>query len=185
MAFPTGGLNYGKYTVEITAASGGFTVSENSTFENQGMEFPLPLTEIDELISQVAYIAKDEEMDYLRDGKTMEERQKRFIEFWKKKDPSPSTKRNEIMQEYYKRLLTATKKFSTSYIKGWRTDMGMVYIIFGEPSAVDRHPFDMDTKPYEVWDYYEINRQFVFVDNTGFGDYRLITPIWDTFRYIK
>jgi hypothetical protein len=63
--------------------------------------------------------------------------------------------------------------------------MGMVYVIFGEPSNIERHPYDMDQKPYEIWDYYDINRQFVFLDNTGFGDYRLITPIWDTFRYAK
>jgi hypothetical protein len=61
--------------------------------------------------------------------------------------------------------------------------MGMVYIIFGEPSNIERHPYEMDTKPYEIWAYYNINKQFVFVDNSGFGDYRLITPIWDTFVF--
>ena len=105
------------------------------------------------------------------------------MEFWKKKDPNPASKRNEVMQEYYRRLITADSTFTNTFQKGWRTDMGMVYIIFGEPSNIDRHPFDLDTKPYEVWQYYDINKEFVFVDNTGFGDYRLITPIWETFRY--
>ena len=61
--------------------------------------------------------------------------------------------------------------------------MGMVYIIFGEPSEIERHPLEMDTKPYEVWNYFELNREFIFVDYSGFGDYRLITPIWETFNY--
>ncbi|HEY3252292.1 MAG TPA: GWxTD domain-containing protein [Ignavibacteria bacterium] len=185
MSFPTYGMAYGKYTIEITAESKSSNASESTFFENQSFEFPLPLTEIDELISQLQYIAKDEEMDYMKAGKTAGERQKRFIEFWKKKDPSPSTRRNEIMQEYYRRLMLADKKFSTMYTKGWKTDMGMVYVIFGEPNNIDRHPFELDTKPYEVWQYYELNRDFVFVDNSGFGDYRLITPIWDTFRFAK
>jgi len=54
-----------------------------------------------------------------------------------------------------------------------------VFIVLGSPNNVDRHPFDYDSKPYEVWSYYEFNRQVVFVDETGFGDYKLLTPIWD------
>jgi hypothetical protein len=38
---------------------------------------------------------------------------------------------------------------------------------------------DTETKPYEVWEYYELNRRYVFVDESGFGDYRLLYPIWD------
>lgn len=183
VAVPTAGLAYGKYTIEINAAGKNSTVTENATFENQSFEYPLPLTEIDELIDQLEYIAKDDEMDYMRGGNSMEDRQKRFIDFWKKKDPNPSTRRNEVMQEYYKRIHIADKNFTTTYMKGWKTDMGMVFVIFGPPSNIDKHPFDQDTKPYEIWEYYDINKEFVFVDNSGFGDYRLITPIWETFRY--
>jgi len=60
----------------------------------------------------------------------------------------------------------------------------MVFIILGTPNNVDRHPFDLESKPYEVWQYYELNRSYVFVDETGFGDYRLVTPLYgDDFRY--
>ncbi len=185
VAVPTADMGFGKYSVEISALSTNYNASESSSFENVSPDFPAPLKNIDELIEQLQYIAKDEELDHMRDGKTDVEKQKRFLDYWKKKDPSPNTKRNEVMQEYYKRLMNANKFFSTTYTPGWKSDMGMVYIIFGEPSNIERHPYDMDTKPYEVWDYYGENKQFVFVDNTGFGDYRLITPIWDTFRFEK
>ncbi|CUS97606.1 GWxTD domain-containing protein [Candidatus Kryptonium thompsonii] len=82
------------------------------------------------------------------------------------------------MEEYYSRVKYANEHFG-HYLEGWKTDMGMVYIIFGPPSSVDRHPFDINAKPYEIWYYYEINRRFIFLDETGFGDYRLITPLWD------
>lgn len=182
---PTENLNYGKFTVEISAASGSESAIEKTYFENENSDFPLPLKNIDDLIGQLQYIAKDEEMTYMRDGKNDAEKQKRFLAFWKKKDPSPNTKRNEVMQEYYNRIRIADKLFSTMYTKGWRSDMGMVFIIFGQPDNIDRHPYEMDSKPYEVWDYYSLNRQFIFVDENGFGDYRLMTPIWDTFRYNK
>lgn len=185
MAVPTEDLGFGNYTIEINAVSSSYNASAKSYFENQSPDFPLALKDIDELIDQLQYIAKESEMDYMRDGKSDAERQKRFLDFWKKKDPSPNTKRNEVMQQYYRRLLTANKLFSTVYSSGWRTDMGMVFIIFGQPSNVERHPYEMDQKPFEVWDYYDINRQFIFVDKTGFGDYRLVEPIGDTYRYTK
>lgn len=185
MPVPTSDLGFGKYTIEISAASNNYNASTDSYFENLTVDFPMPLKEIDGLIDQLQYIAKGEEMDFMRDAKTDVEKQKRFLEFWKKKDPSPNTKRNEVMQEYYRRVISANKFFGNTYSQGWRTDMGMVYIIFGEPNNIERHPYDMDSKPYEIWDYYQDNKQFVFIDNTGFGDYRLVTPIWDTFRFEK
>ena len=40
------------------------------------------------------------------------------------------------------------------------------------------HPFEINSKPYEVWYYNALNRRFVFVDYTGFGDYELVEPEW-------
>lgn len=145
---------------------------------------PKTIQDIDVAIDQLVYIAKDKELAYIREATTPEEKQKRFIEFWKKRDPNPNTTRNEKMEEHYARIEYANKYFK-HYTEGWRTDMGMVYVIFGTPSNVDRHPFDAGSKPYEVWSYYELNHSFVFVDQTGFGDYRLTTPIWEVQRRLR
>jgi GWxTD domain-containing protein len=142
---------------------------------------PLSLTNLDAAIDQMRYIAKDNELDYIKSAPNLEEKQKRFREFWKKRDPTPGTEENELMEEYYNRVDYANKHFG-HYIDGWKTDMGMVYIILGSPSSVDRHPFEYDSKPYEIWYYYERDRRFVFLDETGFGDYRLITPIGDIWQ---
>lgn len=183
MQVPAKNFGYGKYTIEITAASSNYNITAESGFENIASDFPLPMKDIDILVEQLQYIAKANELSYIRAGKTDTEKQKRFLDFWKKKDPSPNTKRNEVMQEYYRRVSAANKLFGNVYSQGWRTDMGMVFIIFGEPNNIERHPYEMDSKPYEIWEYYQDNKRFVFVDNTGFGDYRLISPIWDTFRW--
>jgi len=142
---------------------------------------PKGVKDLDLAIDQMQYIAESGELDDIRAAETSEEKQKRFLEFWKKRDPNPNTLRNEEMEEYFAKVEYANKHFR-HYIDGWRTDMGMVYIIFGSPNNVDRHPFDIDSKPYEVWSYYELNHQFVFVDQTGFGDYRLTTPIWEIWK---
>jgi GWxTD domain-containing protein len=145
---------------------------------------PRSVKDLDLAIEQIRYIAKDDEFSTLKDAKTAEEKQVKFLEFWKKRDPNPNTPRNEKMEEYYARVEYSNKHFS-HYLEGWRTDMGMIFIIFGPPNNVDRHPFEVDSKPYEIWAYYELNYSIVFVDETGFGDYRLQTPIWEIYQRLR
>ncbi len=149
-------------------------------FKVQWRGIPTSIVDLDAAIEQMVYIVEPRDIERLR-KLPQTEKQEAFKEIWKKRDPTPNTERNELMEEYYARVEYANKNFK-HYIEGWRTDMGMVFIIFGSPNNVERHPFDINTKPYEIWYYYELNRQFVFVDNTGFGDYQLITPIWDVYR---
>ncbi|HLF13985.1 MAG TPA: GWxTD domain-containing protein [Bacteroidota bacterium] len=156
-----------------------FAETERS-FSVRWIGAPIEVTDIDAAIDQMQYIMEKElieEMKALPPGVKRD----RWTAYWKGRDPTPVTDRNELMEEYYSRVAYANKHFG-HYTTGWKTDMGMVYIIFGTPSNVERHPFEIDSKPYEVWTYYELNRQFVFVDATGFGDYRLQTPIWDVYQ---
>jgi GWxTD domain-containing protein len=152
------------------------SVEKGFTLRWAGM--PLTLTNLDLAIDQLRYIAKGNELDSIKSAPTLQEKQKLFRDFWKRRDPTPGTEENELMVEYYDRVAYANKHFS-HFVDGWKTDMGMVYIILGPPSSVDRHPFEYDSKPYEIWYYYERNRRFVFVDDTGFGDYRLTGPVGD------
>lgn len=145
--------------------------------------FPDNILDLDLAINQMQYIATQNEIEFISNAEEEDEKIKRYRDFWKTKDPSPHTELNEVFIEYYRRIDYANQKFS-NYFKGWKSDMGMVYITLGPPSAVERHPFDMGSRPYEVWEYYHINRSFVFVDNTGFGDYRLSSsPYGEWFRY--
>jgi GWxTD domain-containing protein len=119
----------------------------------------------------------------IEDTEDPQEKLKRFKAFWKSKDPSPNTVDNEVLNEYYRRVSYANKHFK-NYLPGWKSDMGMIYIVLGPPDNVERHPFEYDSKPYEIWDYYSINQRFYFVDETGFGDYKLLNFNYgDWYRY--
>ncbi|CAN5546012.1 hypothetical protein BH10BAC5_BH10BAC5_08780 [soil metagenome] len=177
--FPADNFVIGDYRLDVKN-SAGIIVSTKRLY-NRWLGFPFNIKDLDLAISQMIYIARSEELNKIKASKTEQEKEKRFIDFWKSKDPSPNTPKNELMIEYYTRIKLANEKYG-SYKEGWRSDMGMVYIIFGTPSSIDRHPFDSNAKPYEVWEYYDLNRQFVFVDDSGFGDFRLLTPIYETFR---
>lgn len=147
-------------------------------------DIPITIKDLDNAVNQLLYIAKSSELDYIKNAKSSEEKLKRFLKFWKSVDPSPRTAKNELMIEYYNRIKIANERYS-HYVDGWKTDMGMVFIINGNPSQIDRHPFEADSKPYEIWTYYDINRQYIFVDYTGYGDYRLTTPMYDERNRIR
>jgi GWxTD domain-containing protein len=139
------------------------------------------LADINMAVRQLRYVANREDLDKIENGQTSDEKQKLFETFWKNLDPSTGTVRNEAFDEYYARINYANLNFK-SYQEGWLTDKGMVYVIYGEPYSIDKQSNYGDNKNYERW-IYNNNREFIFVDNTGFGDYRLVRPITVTEKY--
>jgi GWxTD domain-containing protein len=178
-------LGLGNYVVTVNIID---SINEelsqiSKSFVSRWIGIPKTIQDLDKAVSQLIYIATPSEIGYIEDSEEQNEKIDRYLDFWKKKDPTPNTEENEIFNEYYRRISYANENFS-HYVEGWRSDRGMVFIILGSPNNVDRHPFDLESKPYEVWQYYELNRSFVFIDQTGFGDYRLVTPLYgDDFRY--
>jgi GWxTD domain-containing protein len=162
-----------KLVIKLNAISQGKVIelaAAGRYFMVRWQDMPISVNDLNLAILQMQFIATTEEIDTILAAKDEKERQIRFLKFWKDRRPS--------MEEYFARVDYANEHFKT-HKDGWRTDMGMVYIIFGPPDNVDRHPFDMGSVPYEVWDYFNINRRFIFVDESGFGEYRLLNPIWD------
>ncbi len=139
------------------------------------------LSDLNSSIKQLRYVAFQQDVDYIEEAKTQQEKQTRFEQFWKKKDPTANTDRNEAFEEYYQRIDYANKNFR-SYTEGWLTDKGMVYVVFGPPSNVERQQGYGDSRTYERWSY-RTNREFIFADKTGFGDFRLERPIAVTEKY--
>lgn len=126
-------------------------------------------------VDQLRYAGTDEEIKRLREAKE-EERIEKWLEFWKPKDPTPNTSRNELRDEYYRRLKYVNQNFVISNREGWETDMGRIYIIYGHPDEVEKYPFERDyPKAYQWWHYYKSNRHFLFVDR-GDGEYELQPP---------
>jgi GWxTD domain-containing protein len=156
------------------------TATASHFFSIHFPDLPLSILNIDDAADEMLYIANSSTIDSIKSAHDAFTKEKRFLNFWQNYKTNSSSRGNTIMDEYFNRVAYANEHF-TRYFKGWKTDMGMIYILFGPPNAVDRHPFEVDSKPYEVWDYYQRNHQFVFVDETGFGDYRLITPLSDVY----
>lgn len=118
------------------------------------------------------YVATDSELREMDRLSTSEERTAFWEEFWRLRDPSPETSTNEARDEFYKRVQYANQHFGAG-TPGWRTDMGHVYIRFGQPDEVVRNPFRFEGPPEEIWYYYRERLTFFFVDLDGFGRYEL------------
>lgn len=172
-------LSLGQYDLfmEVKDENGTAKAETQKRFISRWIGMPSAVNDLDKAVDEMVYIANRSELEKIKDAPSKEEKQKRFLEFWKAKDPSPSTEQNEVFEEYYRRIAYANEHFK-NYMEGWRTDMGMVFITLGPPSNIERYPFEYDSKPYEIWDYYDINKRFVFIDQTGFGDYRLLDPVY-------
>lgn len=169
----------GKYQLILEVNAGKETVTVAKIFVLRWRDLPATILDLDTAIEQLRYIANNVELKSLRKAHA-DKKLELFQSFWVKRDPTPGTTMNEHMEEYYRRISYANDFFS-GFREGWKSDMGMVFIIFGEPNDVERHPFESGSKPYQIWYYYEINRNFVFIDETGFGDYRLASGSWDEF----
>jgi GWxTD domain-containing protein len=181
----------GIYTLQLTALKPSdkkdYAVEDIKAIAQRSIKIERSLTgvvikDIDDAINQLRYIASGTEISHIEDGNTKEEKERRFKEFWQKHDPSPNTERNEAFIDYYSRINIANEQFQ-SYTKGWRTDMGMVYVIFGTPANIESYQQYGGGRTYQKW-YYP-NHEFIFVDNTGFGDFRLYFPptVYEKYEY--
>ena len=95
--------------------------------------------------------------------------------FWLKRDTNPATPKNEGLEEFIKRIKYANEHFSTPFKKGYYTDRGRIYIRYGQPDSRTRRQFEIEYKPYEVWEYFSYGGYcFIFADLSGDGEYQLI-----------
>jgi GWxTD domain-containing protein len=125
----------------------------------------------DELFS---YIADD--IEYNQYKKLNDSEKGNFIlNYWKSKDPNPSTPENEYLLKVIEKFNYTNKNFSWSDQPGWRSDRGRVLIKYGMPTNIESHQSEPNTVPYEIWTYQlEKNYSFVFADRRTTGKYTLI-----------
>ncbi|HEX9917054.1 MAG TPA: GWxTD domain-containing protein [candidate division Zixibacteria bacterium] len=114
------------------------------------------------------------------------QREEWLRKFWKAKDPTPTTERNEFKEEHQRRVAYARQYFG-SHFRGNRLwdDRGEVYIKYGEPDervtqvegvyGVGKEEQEARKQEGEVWRYYKYDLTLQFQDNKLLGFYEL-TP---------
>lgn len=176
LAFDLSEQPVGRYILEVQVSGGNQTALKGSEFRIRMSGLPGTVQDIETAIRQLRYIARTGELKRMLEVPP-EMRQQMFMDFWDTRDPTPETPENELMEEYYDRIARTNALFG-GFRDGWETDRGEVYIRFGPPSEIERHPYEIDSKPYQIWYYYDTQRRYIFVDELGYGDYRLVSNLW-------
>ena len=136
----------------------------------------LAVTSFEQMLGYLRFFSTPERLRALRDA-PVDEQPRAWASFLAATDPTPATPDNEALRDYLARLADANIRFREETAPGWLTDRGMIFTALGEPDerreAGSGDP--MQRNRVEVWEYQRYRSRFVFVDQTGFGRWRL-TP---------
>jgi GWxTD domain-containing protein len=121
-------------------------IMEGISLFNFGQSFPRIKTP-DDLLGPLVYLTSSAEFRDLR----MEPNRKLAVDnFWLNATGEMDDAR-ELIRVYYNRVLYSNLYF-TSFKEGWKTDRGMIYIVFGPPDRLDKMPDS------EKWTYLSSRR---------------------------
>ncbi len=136
---PIADLKSGHYTltVRVFDNQNGASAEISGRFTVAWSLFSFKDKTFEEVVEQLRYIASREERREL--AKLPEaDRQRGLVEFWQRRDPTPATPENELMNEYYGRVAYANRHFKWLGGEGWKSPQGQIYITYGPPNQVSR-----------------------------------------------
>ena len=127
-------LDRGNYRFEVTTESGSDeNVYQGRDFSIKSKNYPA-LSSVYELAAPLVYLMNEKDHGRLMKIKDPAKLKLAVDRFWLGNIGNPNVAR-QVIQKYYDRVEQANKLFST-YKEGWKTDMGMMYILFGPPVQI-------------------------------------------------
>lgn len=158
----------------------------------QSPYFNMAESQVDERFDQIGYIITKPEMDIYKAFDQVEAKRLFMFRFWRERERTHP----DLQREYYNRVGYANENFGFSKIPGWKSDRGRVYILYGEPDRINHNLHSRDKKPYDIWEYQNLEggAKFLFVDFSGYGEYRLMSstlrgeiydPQWDNYLLLE
>jgi GWxTD domain-containing protein len=171
VSIPLSRLGVGVMTVGVSRTGSADTV-RTPLFVAFGEE--LPVATYTEMIDYLRYFASAGRLAELRDA-TPEQRAARWAAFLRATDPVPQTPQHEGLRDYFARVSQANARFREEGTAGWLTDRGRVFVALGQPDQIfEPNVSDLNQRGRTlVWEYREHRLQILFIDQTGFGRWRM------------
>lgn len=139
-------------SVNFTPQKKGFYHFQLDTSRREGLTlfnisdvFP-EVKKAEDMVPPLRFITSKQEYDEL---KTSSNKKAAIEKFWMNSTGNQD-RAKEIIRKYYNRVQDANLYF-TSYLEGWKTDRGMIYLIYGSPNLTYK------TANSETWIYGEEN----------------------------
>ena len=143
--------------VQLNLKEKGFYHFQKDTSKQEGFtlyiykgDYP-NITHVDQLAEPLRYLSSTIEFTNIIESTDVK---KAVDNFWLDKCGSKERAR-ETIKQYYGRVEKANKLYG-SFVEGWKTDRGMISIIFGEPHSVTK------TADSETW-YYNNDRAYSYI----------------------
>ncbi|HLG94591.1 MAG TPA: GWxTD domain-containing protein, partial [candidate division Zixibacteria bacterium] len=155
------------------------------------------LHNFEDVVDLLRYFSRETDVNPLAKA-PVDKRLEAWEKFWKERDPTAATRENEAKDEFERRVRFADAYFAHMGLPGWKSDMGKIYIRYGEPDQVDEDPSGLrNTNPFadeegryssnvtrirqtghasQTWYYFSFRRAFSFEDVTGNGSWVLRPP---------
>lgn len=193
------GLPAGDYTLKVSVAmADGRTFDRSARFTMANLQRTVTQQAIRSELSRITdsgYFAamSEEQLDNAEEplqliasgrdlraykGATLTGKRRFMTEFWQKRDPDPSTERNEARERFYGAIQFADSNFrelGQSTIPGWKTDRGRIFTKYGLPDDSLHRVQPGLAPPYLVWRYTRGKGYwYIFADRNGLGAFKLI-----------
>ncbi len=168
---PVARMGIGITTLEVSAA-GRADTARTRIFVSLGDD--LPIASFEEMLTYLRYFTTPERIKSLRDAAPVQ-RAELWSQFLKSTDPLPATPEHEGLRDYFLRIRTANQRFRDDAQSGWLSDRGVAFVGLGDPDNIyDSGATDPNARVrQQIWEYREYRLQIVFIDQTGFGRWRL------------
>ncbi|MGI9076682.1 MAG: GWxTD domain-containing protein [Gemmatimonadaceae bacterium] len=169
---PVSRLGVGRMTFAASLVGSKDTV-RTPIFVTFGQDWAI--SSLDEMINYLRYFASASRLQSLKDT-SAEKRAMAWAAFYRDTDPDSRTSEHEALRDYFNRIETSNLRFREEGTPGWLTDRGKVYVTLGDPDQVleQGDVSNMGQRGRaQIWTYAQHRLQLVFVDQTGFGRWRM------------
>jgi len=144
------------------------TSREGLTLFNYGPSFP-KMNKPENMLPPLRFITSSNEYERMMSTKTPK---KELDEFWLTLGKSPDRAR-ELIRSFYNRVENANSFFSCHQV-GWKTDRGVIYIVFGPPDIIYKSDNGERWVYGEENNYLSMTFDFIRVNNPfSNNDYQL------------
>ena len=171
MNIPIGRLGVGVMTIGVSRVGNADTLRA-PLFVAFGED--LPVATFAEMLDYLRYFVSAPKLQALRDA-SPDARAALWAAFLKETDPVPQTPQHEGLRDYFNRIAQANARFREEGAAGWLTDRGRVFVALGAPDQViEPNINDLNQRGRaQIWEYRQHRLQVVFIDQTGFGRWRM------------
>lgn len=168
---PVNRLGVGVMTISVNRTGGADTLRA-PLFIAFGED--LPVASFTEMLNYLRYYISGPRLQAMRDAPA-EARAGLWATFLRDTDPVPQTTTHEGLRDYFARIAQANLRFREEGSAGWLSDRGRVFVALGTPDQVlQPNTNDLSQRGRaEIWEYQQHRLTVVFVDQTGFGRWRM------------